>query len=235
MIGYDSFEPFNQILATIGDIGDASQLMGEEWTENQFQKMSLIVAQGFTSKSYLAGMQQFVELFSGRPGQFNRIVASLLNNQIPLSGIRNEFGKLITPYTRELGSGIEDAIRNRNLSFEKFPGEDLPIKYDLLNGKTKWKLKYYLSKNNRVGGKKYNNTGANPWGGISFDTKRQILYLATGNPHSYYDGTLRPGDNLGASSINAIDIRNKKNFGLFKKLPMIFGIQICLPHQFLLQ
>ena len=134
-IGYDAFEPFNQILATIGDIGDASQLMGEEWTENQFQKMSLIVAQGFTSKSYLAGMQQFVELFSGRPGQFNRIVASLLNNQIPLSGIRNEFGKLITPYTRELGSGIEDAIRNRNLSFEKFPGEDLPIKYDLLNGK----------------------------------------------------------------------------------------------------
>ncbi len=109
--------------------------MGEEWTENQFQKMSLIVAQGFTSKSYLAGMQQFVELFSGRPGQFNRIVAGLLNNQIPLSGIRNEFGKLITPYTRELGSGIEDAIRNRNLAFEKFPGEDLPIKYDLLNGR----------------------------------------------------------------------------------------------------
>ena len=133
-IGYDSFEPFNQILATIGDIGDASQLMGEEWTEDQFQKISLIIAQGFTSKSYLAGMQQFVELFSGRPGQFNRIVASLLNNQIPLAGIRNEFGKLITPYTRELGSGIGDALRNRNLSFEKFPGEDLPIKYDLLTG-----------------------------------------------------------------------------------------------------
>ena len=134
-IGYDSFEPFNQILATIGDIGDASQLMGEEWTEDQFQKLSLIVAQGFTSKSYLAGMQQFVELFSGRPGQFNRIVAGLLNNQIPLAGIRNEFGKLITPYTRELSSGIGDALRNRNLAFEKFPGEDLPIKYDLLNGK----------------------------------------------------------------------------------------------------
>ncbi len=134
-IGYDSFEPFNQILSTIGDIGDASQLMGEEWTEDQFQKISLIIAQGFTSKSYLAGMQQFVELFAGRPGQFNRIVAGLLNNQIPLAGIRNEFGKLITPYTRELGSGIEDAIRNRNLAFEKFPGEDLPIKYDLLNGK----------------------------------------------------------------------------------------------------
>ena len=133
-IGYDSFEPFNQILSTIGDIGDASQLMGEEWTENQFQKVSLIVAQGFTSKSYLAGMQQFVDLFAGRPGQFNRIIAGLLNNQVPLAGLRNEMGKLFTPYTRELNSGIGDALRNRNLLFEKFPGEDLPIKFDLLTG-----------------------------------------------------------------------------------------------------
>ncbi len=89
--------------------------------------------------------------------------------------------------------------------------------YDLLTGKTKWKLKYYPTKNIRVGGKKYNNTGANPWGGISFDVKRQILYLATGNPHSYYDGTLRPGDNLGSSSINAIDIRNKKKLWTFQE------------------
>jgi len=109
--------------------------MGEEWTEDQFQKVSLIVAQGLTSKSYLAGMQQFVELFSGKPGQFDRIIAGLANNQVPLSGLRNELGKVFTPYTRELGSGIDQALRNRNLLFEKGPGEDLPIKYDILNGK----------------------------------------------------------------------------------------------------
>ena len=103
-IGYDAFEPFNQIMSIVSDIGDASQLMGEEWTEDQLQKMSLLVAQGLTSKSYLAGL-------------------------------RNELGKLFTPYTRELGSGIEDAIRNRNLVTENIAGEQLPIKYDLLNGK----------------------------------------------------------------------------------------------------
>jgi len=135
-IGYDSFEPFNQILAIIGDIGDASQLMGEEWTEDQFQKISLLVAQGLTSKSYLAGMQQFVDLFAGKPGQFNRIIAGLMNNQIPLAGVRNELGKLFTPYTRELGSGITDALRNRNLAFERGPGEDLPIKYSILRPDT---------------------------------------------------------------------------------------------------
>ena len=135
-VGFDAFEPFNQILATIGDIGDASQLMGEEWTEDQFLKLSLIVAQGFTSKSYLAGMQQFVDLFGGKPGQASRIIAGIMNNQIPLGGLRNELGKLFTPYTRELNSGIADALRNRNLAFEKFPGEDLPIKWDILRPNT---------------------------------------------------------------------------------------------------
>ena len=134
-IGYDSFEPFNQIMSIVADIGDASQLMGEEWTEDQLQKISLIVAQGLTSKSYLAGMQQFVDLFAGKPGQFDRIVAGLANNQVPLAGLRNELGKIFTPYTRELGSGIDQAWRNRNLITENIAEEELPIKYDMLNGK----------------------------------------------------------------------------------------------------
>jgi len=134
-IGYDSIEPFNQVMSMIADIGDASQLMGEEWTEKQLLKVGLLLAQGVTSKSYLAGMQQFVDLFGGRPGQAERIVANIANNQVPLAGLRNELGKLFTPYTRELGSGIDQSIRNRNLLTEKIAGEPLPIKYDILTGK----------------------------------------------------------------------------------------------------
>ena len=88
--------------------------------------------------------------------------------------------------------------------------------YDLLTGKTKWKLKYYPNINKRIGGKKYNNSGANPWGGISFDEEREIIFLTTGNPHSYFDGTLRPGNNIGSSSIVAIDIKNKKKIWTFQ-------------------
>ncbi len=134
-VGYDSIEPFNQIMSIIADVGDHSQLMGEEWTEKELLKTSLVIAQGIASKSYLAGMQQFVDLFAGRPGQAERIVAGLMNNQIPLSGLRNELGKLFTPYTRELGSGIDQALRNRNLTSEYLPGDGLPIKYDMLNGR----------------------------------------------------------------------------------------------------
>ena len=134
-VGYDSFEPFNLILSTIADIGDYSQLMGEEWTEDNLQKLALVVAQGVSSKSYLAGMQQFVDLFGGSPGQAERIVGGLMNNIIPMSSMRNELGKLFNPHMKELNAGIWQSIRNRNLITEGLAVNEIPTKYDLLNGK----------------------------------------------------------------------------------------------------
>ena len=134
-VGYDSIEPFNLVLSTIADVGDASMLMGEEWTERELQKISLVIAQAISSKSYLAGIQQLVDLAAGRPGQVERIAAGLMNNTVPLAGLRNEIGRLITPHMREINSGIFQSLRNRNLTSEYLPGRDLPIKYDMLTGK----------------------------------------------------------------------------------------------------
>ena len=41
-VGYDNFEPFNLIMSTIADVGDASELMGEEWTEKNYKKYLLL-------------------------------------------------------------------------------------------------------------------------------------------------------------------------------------------------
>ena len=133
-VGYDAFEPFNLLLSTVADIGDHSELMGEEWTKDNFQKLAVVLAQAVTSKSYLASMQDFVDLFAGQPGSWERIVGGLLNNQIPLSSLRNELGKVINPYMKELNSGVWQSIRNRNLMFEGLAIDELPTKYDLLNG-----------------------------------------------------------------------------------------------------
>ena len=134
-VNYDAFEPYNQILALVGDIGDHQQLMGEEWAEDRLSKLAMALASTATSKSYLAGLQSFVDLFSGAPGQQERIIASLMNNTLPLSSLRNEIGKVLTPYTRELGSDIQDSIRNRNLITENIAADPLPIKYDILTGR----------------------------------------------------------------------------------------------------
>ena len=134
-VGYDSMEPFNLIFSTIGDIGDYRLLMGDEWTEQQFQKIALVMAQSISSKSYFAGIQQMVDMVAGRPGQQNRILANILNNQVPLAGLRNDLGKLFNPYMKEINSGIGQSVRNRNLLSEYLSGEQLPTKYDLLNGR----------------------------------------------------------------------------------------------------
>ena len=135
-VSYDSFEPFNLILSTIADIGDHSQLMGEEWTEDNLQKLAVVMMQAVSSKSYLAGMQQFVDLFAGKPGSWESIIAGLANNTMPMSSLRNEIGKLINPHMKELNSGILQSIRNRNQFAEGLdPEGGLPTKYDMLNGR----------------------------------------------------------------------------------------------------
>jgi hypothetical protein len=137
-VNYESMEPFNTLLTVIADVGEYGYMMGEEWQTDHFKKISTIIAETVTSKSYIAGLASFVELFTdgGRSG--GRIVGGLINNHIPMSSMRNEIGKLISPYTRELNGSIGEAIRNRNKGSEIFAGgatQDLPTKYDILNGK----------------------------------------------------------------------------------------------------
>ena len=86
--------------------------------------------------------------------------------------------------------------------------------YDIFSGKLNWK--YYLRNFN----KKFLNkdfSGGNPWGGISADTKKGIVFLTTGNPKPLFVGVSRPGKNLYANSIIAFDVRNKKMLWHFQE------------------
>ena len=133
-VGYESMEPFNQVLAAVADVGDNMELMGPEWAEMNFARAAFIVGQGATSKTYMQGLSQLVDLMSGEAHQWQKIVGGIANNTLPLGGLRNEIGKVLNPGMRELSSHLGDAVRNRNLLFEYGPGQDLPKKYDMLNG-----------------------------------------------------------------------------------------------------
>lgn len=133
-VGYDTFEPFNTILASIADIGDNMKLMGTQWGEQSLGQVMLATMGAATSKSFLQGLGQFVDLFSNEEKQAEKIVGNLMNNTVPLAGLRNEMGKLLNPYMREINGSIGESLRNRNLITEQSDWA-LPIKYDILNGK----------------------------------------------------------------------------------------------------
>ena len=91
--------------------------------------------------------------------------------------------------------------------------------YNINTGKFLWK--YILTQQNkkkRFGGKRYDYSGGNPWGGFSFDKKRGIAFITTGNAGRYFNGVNRPGDNKFANSIIAIDIKNRKKIWDFQEV-----------------
>ena len=90
--------------------------------------------------------------------------------------------------------------------------------YDLFNGELKWKFLLMKKQKNRNGGKKYDYSGGNPWGGFSLDEVRGIAYITTGNAGRYFNGVNRPGRNKYANSIIAIDIKNKKKIWDFQEV-----------------
>jgi hypothetical protein len=134
-VSYDSFEPWNLVLSSIADIGDNQKLMGDEWAEDRLWRTGMAVGLANpASKTYLQGINQLIDFVRGQPGSGQRVIANLINNTVPMSSLRNEIGKVLTPYMRELNSGVGQSIRNRNLTFEHLAKDELPIKYDMLNG-----------------------------------------------------------------------------------------------------
>jgi len=90
---------------------------------------------------------------------------------------------------------------------------------DINSGKTLWKffLKkkhqgFYINSHKRLG-------GCNPWGGISADTNKKIVYITTGNAQPDYFGENRLGSNKYCNSIIALDILNKKKLFDFQEIP----------------
>ena len=77
-----------------------------------------------------------------KPEGSARAIGSIMNNIVPMSSLRNEFGRIINPYMRELNADIFESIRNRNLATEYLTSDPLPLKYDMLTGKplNNWNL-----------------------------------------------------------------------------------------------
>ena len=138
-VGFDyrSLEPFNVIWSSIADIGDNIELMGPEWAEKRLQAVAFVIGRGLTGKTYLSGLDQMMQIMQNPMGpETQKVFANVMNNSIPLAGMRNEFGRWANPHMKELNSDMWTSIRNRNQATEFLAGKDkLPVKSDLLNGK----------------------------------------------------------------------------------------------------
>ena len=134
-VSYEALEPFNMFFSFIADTVDAQKVMGDEWAGNNFGKAAYILSANVTNKSFLAGLLQLQDLLTSQGRDVGRVSANFANNQLPLAGLRNEIGKLLSPGMRELETGFWQSVGNRNLYADiGTQGKLLPYKYDVLNG-----------------------------------------------------------------------------------------------------
>ena len=145
------------------------------------------------------------------------------NNGVPIKSFgKNGVVKLNNP------SITSPAIYKENLIITT--SEPSLEVYNLNTGKLLWKYILMEKKNeNRLGGKRYDYSGGNPWGGFSLDKERGIAFITTGNAGRYFNGVNRPGDNKYANSIIAIDIRNKKIWDFQEVRHDIWNLDIPAP------
>ena len=127
-------EPWGLLFTAIADVGDNMKLMGTEWATDRFQSIALAVASAPLSATYLKGVGDLFDFFSGESGAQGRIIGNIMNAQVPLSGLRNDIGKILNPGLREINNSIIESIRNRNKITEHIAAKPLPIKYSPLNG-----------------------------------------------------------------------------------------------------
>jgi hypothetical protein len=135
-VSYDSLEPLNTFMSFVADVGDASLEMGEKWTEEQFGRLAYVFIQNVTNKSFMTGLTQLTDVLQMKGNRPAMVLGGIANGLIPLSGARNEMGRIVAPGMRELNAGFMDSVRNRNLWSDvvSADGSKLPYKYDVLNG-----------------------------------------------------------------------------------------------------
>lgn len=126
-----ALEPYNMMFDLIADIGDNQQTMGEEWSENALLTVSNLVAESIVSKTYLQSLTDLLEFVNGGGSKGGRVAGNMLNNLVPLGGLRADIGRVLNPGMSELNSSMIDTIRNRN----RYLPTNLPVKYDILTGK----------------------------------------------------------------------------------------------------
>ena len=101
-------------VATVANIADNFDMLGESFTEKAFEKASFILAAGLTDQAGISALRPLVEIFSGNKYAANRFLAGQINALGPLAGARNEFGRILDGGLKELNNDIIEQLANRN-------------------------------------------------------------------------------------------------------------------------
>lgn len=132
---YDGLGPISDWLALTADVMDNFDSITESDLEQNLNKMGFILSANLTNKSMLAGIEPLNDVLSGNPAALARWGASFGSSLAPLSGFRNELGRILAPQLREVDQDFVQLLRNRNRFTDVIdPKTALPDVHDWIDG-----------------------------------------------------------------------------------------------------
>ena len=129
---YADLGPVSDWIALTADISDNivdGTLTTGEGT-GLLNKIGFILSSSVTSKSLMAGLEPMNDVLSGNTAALSRWTASFGSGLIPLSGLRNDMSRLMSPQLKYLEQETFSLMSNRNPILK----ESLHDKHDYIDG-----------------------------------------------------------------------------------------------------
>lgn len=132
---YGEIGPLADWLATTADVMDNFDLLSVAQFEEFRRKTGFILGAALFNRSTLATLEPLMDILSGNPVASNRWAATMVSGFMPLSGQRNELGRLLYPELRIMDQEFGELLRNRNNFLDGLdPAGALPVAYDYIDG-----------------------------------------------------------------------------------------------------
>jgi len=132
---YDGLGPIADFLSLTADVMDNFDSITENDLATTINKLGFLLGATITNRSMLAGIEPMNDVLRGDPAALNRWAASFASSLAPLSGARNELGRLMAPSLRELDMEFTQLLRNRNKFLDVVDSKGaLPDKHDWIDG-----------------------------------------------------------------------------------------------------
>jgi len=135
-VSYDVLGPMSSWIATVANIGDNWQTLGDEGMETMLNKAAFIMGAALEDKTMMNNYRTVLDIMNGDEGAINRFTAAQINGFIPGAGQRSEWSKMFGPYQAIIDRDMSGYFRNRNRFGDAVvpPGARLPVQKNWLNG-----------------------------------------------------------------------------------------------------
>lgn len=111
---YKGFEPFDSLLALVGDVVYQANRVDQAVTEDWFRKISFAISMNVANKTFLSGFEPLVSMLSGDEGAWNRFLAMQADSILPFTGARSVLSQAITPQLKDVENDMLSYLANRN-------------------------------------------------------------------------------------------------------------------------